>query len=69
MTNRKIQLVLEQAIQELGAPRMTFAPSVEIKELRNTVRAVSRILLTALKEINRENKHKGHTEDDHLKPQ
>lgn len=54
MTNQQIKLVLEQAIQTLGAPRMTYCPSVEIKELRNMVRNVSRTLLVALKEINRE---------------
>ncbi len=58
MINQKIKLVLEEAITRLGAPRMTYAPSVEIKELRNTVKAVSQILLTALKEINREIKSK-----------
>lgn len=57
MTNQKIKSVLEQAIQTLGAPRMTYAPSVEIKELRNIVRNVSRTLLMALKEINREVKN------------
>ena len=69
MTNQKIRLVLEQAIQDLGAPRMTYAPSVEIKELRNIVRRVSRTLLTALKEINRENKNQSQAADDQLKPQ
>ncbi len=54
MTNQKIKSVLESAIERLGAPRMEYAPSVEIKELRNIVRAVSRTLLTALKEINHE---------------
>lgn len=54
MTNEKIKLVLESAIQCLGSPRMEYAPSVEIKELRNIVKGVSRTLLIALKEINRE---------------
>lgn len=57
MTNQRIKSVLEQVITRLGAPRMTYAPSVEIKELRNIVKAVSRELLTVLKEINREVKN------------
>lgn len=46
----KLKALIEAAIQNLGVPRMTYEPKVEIKELRNIVKGVSRSLLKGLKE-------------------
>lgn len=42
---------IQKALEELGAPRMTYAPSVEVQELRKIVNKVSLRLFRLLGKI------------------
>lgn len=55
MTPKYVRLQVQKALQELGAPRMSYAPSVELTELKNIVSTVSGRLMRLVRRIQKEN--------------
>jgi len=49
MTKKQLIHQIEQAIQELGTPTMSYAPTVEAAELRAIVKCVAARLMRVLR--------------------